>query len=144
WVCFVAVAAATVLPFVVADFWALKHWSFDLYMHYGPNTGTLSVSSYLARHFGIPPTKTLGTVFALCCALLAIWRAPRTRYAFALVGTLLVFGFFLFNIWMCMNNYFFVAGLALVAAAASMGTRERVEANGALPIAVNRSVAQLG
>jgi hypothetical protein len=120
WSGLVAVAAATVLPFVLADFFALKHWLFDMHANHPPETDTMSFMSFLSRHFGVVPRAWPGVVLAASCALLAVWRAPRTRYAFSMASTLAVLVFFFFNILMCMNYYFFIAGLALLAAATSI------------------------
>jgi hypothetical protein len=114
-----AVAAATVLPFAVANFPALKYWLFDFHATHPPETDTMSFMSFLNRHFGVVPRAAPGLVLAASCTLLALWRAPRTRYAFGLASTLAVLLFFFFNILMCMNYYFFIAGLALLGAASA-------------------------
>jgi len=119
WAVFLGTAAATVVPFVMADVVAMKYWMFDGFAKYPPNTKTLSGMSFLSRHFGLPPKGTAGVLLAAAISVLAAWRAPRTRYAFALSATLAVFCFFFFNIWMCINNYYWVAGFAGLAAAAN-------------------------
>jgi hypothetical protein len=87
----------------------------------------LSALNFVYRHFGVIPKSTIGLVLAAITSAVAAWRAPKTGHAFALAATVAIFAFFFFNIWMCMNNYFFVAGGALLAAALSMGdSREAV------------------
>jgi hypothetical protein len=121
WVVVFAAAAAPLVPFALWDFHALKYWTVDHFLGYAPRPEALSPMSWLSRHFGIsqgqmPP----GLFIAAFCSIAGAWRAPRTRYAFALVATLACFSFYLFNRFMCMNYYFFAAGLASLAAAASM------------------------
>jgi hypothetical protein len=120
WVTCLAVAAATLVPFLVADFSSLKGSIFDRYLTYAPRTDGLSAMIFLHKHFGVTPRSTPGLLFAAATIVLAVWRAPRTRYAFALASTLAICLFFFFNIWMFVNNYFFIAGLGLLTAATAL------------------------
>jgi hypothetical protein len=117
-------AAAALAPFVLWDFRALKYWTVDHFLGYPPRPEALSPMTWLNRHFGIRQGSTPpGFILAAITSVAAAWRAPRTRYAFALSATLACFSFYLFNRFMCMNYYFFSTGLACVAAAASVGDR---------------------
>ena len=120
-VVFVA-AAATLAPFVLWDFRALKYWTVDHFLGYPPRPEALSPMTWLNRHFGFTQGSTPpGFLLAAITSLAAAWRAPRTRYAFALAATLACFSFYLFNRFMCMNYYFFAAGLGSLAAATAVG-----------------------
>ena len=128
WAAFLGTAAATVAPFILADFAAFKHWLFDFYVQYTPRHDALSLSNFFQRHLGTTPHSSPGLFLAALCTALALWRAPRTRYAFALSATLALYAFFLFNIWMFINAYFFCAGFSVIAAAAdaaSSGSKTR-------------------
>lgn len=119
WSAFLGAAAATVVPFAWADFGAMNRWMIGTYVHHSaPRTDALSLSNFFLRHFGMMPRSTPGLVIAAASALLAWWRAPRTRYAFALTATLAFTAFFIVNIWMFINAYFFVMAFALLAASA--------------------------
>lgn len=129
WALFLGVAVATALPFLLLDFFAMKRWLVDMYVKYPPKTGTLSAANFFYRHFGLTPRSTPGLLFAAITSVIAAKYAPRTRYAFALSATLVIFLFYFFNIWMCMNYYYFIAGAMLNAAAFTLG--EGRQANGA-------------
>lgn len=122
WVVVFAAGAAALAPFVLWDFHALKYWTVDHFLGYPPRPEALSPMTWLSRHFGIRQGSTPpGFILAAVTSVAAAWRAPRTRYAFALAATLACFSFYLFNRFMCMNYYFFATGLAALAAAASVG-----------------------
>ncbi|MDP9036097.1 MAG: hypothetical protein M3O50_14950 [Myxococcota bacterium] len=121
WVLAFGTAAATIVPFAVWDFHALKYWTFDKFFGYAPKLAALSPMNWLTRHLGIAQGKAPpGALLAAVSSVAGAWRAPRTRYALAVVAALSFFSFYLFNRFTWMNYYFFVAGVALLAAAASL------------------------
>jgi hypothetical protein len=122
WLVVFAAGAAALAPFVIWDFHGLKYWTVDHFLGYPPRPEALSPMAWLTRHFGVVQGKTPpGFILAAAASCAAAWRAPRTRYAFAVAATVACFCFYLFNRFMCMNYYFFVTGLSALAAAASVG-----------------------
>ncbi|MDP9150824.1 MAG: hypothetical protein M3O36_12910 [Myxococcota bacterium] len=131
WALALGTAAATMVPFALWDFHALKYWTFDKFFGYGPRWSALSPMNWLTRHFGISQGKAPpGILLAALWSLAGAWRAPRTRYAFAVVAALSCFSFYLFNRFTWMNYYFFVAGVASLAAAASLAEPFQPRATG--------------
>jgi hypothetical protein len=123
WVTFLATAAVLIAPFAVWDIHSLKRSVFDLYGVLPGRADALTPTNWLFRHFGMPPREAPGVVLAAVTAAIAIWRAPRTRHAFALSVALAFFAFYLFNRWTFLNYYFFLTGLAALAAAVAVGER---------------------
>lgn len=124
WATMAAVGAVIVVPFAAWDFRALLHANVQYHAHLPPRFDGLTPMNFLYRHFGVTPRSAPGFLLATATTVAAFARAPRTATSFALSATLAFLVFFVFNKWAFMNYYFFLAGLAALAAATAV-SRDR-------------------
>ncbi|MEO6575290.1 MAG: hypothetical protein ABIP89_15700, partial [Polyangiaceae bacterium] len=120
WIAFLAFAVAPELPFVLWNFRALKYANFDFLVGQPPRLDALTPINWLYRHFAIAPSGLPGTLLGASAVGASLLRLKRTAPLFVLAVTLSYFLFFVFNKWAFCNYYFFLAGLASLAAAASI------------------------
>lgn len=112
-----AVAAAIVLPFLIADPHAFKRGVYDVQSMLPAREDGLTFNNWAKRQFGHTFGGGAGFVLAAGAAAVAAIRLPRTPAAFALASTVTYLVFSAFNKWAFCNYYFFVAGLAALWAA---------------------------
>jgi len=131
WAVFLGTAAIMVVPLALWDFAAFNRMVILLQGQLPPRADGLNPMNWLYRHFGLVPRGVTGISLAAVTSGLAAWRAPRTRHAFALSTAVVFFGFYVFNKWTFMNYYFFLTGVASLAAAVAIGQRfERSSSKG--------------
>ncbi len=120
WIAFVGFAAAPELPFAMWNFRALKYANFDFLVGQPPRLDALTPINWLYRHFAIPPSGLPGTLLGASVVGVSMLRLKRTAPLFVLAVTFSYFLFFVFNKWAFCNYYFFLAGVASLAAAAAL------------------------
>lgn len=119
-----AVAAATVLPFLLADPAALKLCLFDYQRLLPPRKDGLVFGRWAGEFFHRPmPGALPAFVLAGSVVAAALARLPRSPAALGLAAAAAYLVFSAFNKWAFTNYYFFVAGLGALWAA----TAARVE-----------------
>ncbi|HWL86371.1 MAG TPA: hypothetical protein VNO21_11245, partial [Polyangiaceae bacterium] len=124
WFVFLAMAMFTLAPFAGWDPRATLRLVSDLYGgHAQMDLDGLTPTSWFYQRFGLEPRGAPGLLAAAIVSLLAAWRAPRTRYAFALSVTLVSFAFCVFGRSMFVGSYFFLTALAALTAAVAVGER---------------------
>ncbi len=119
WVAFLGFAVAPELPFLLWNFRALKYANFDFLVGQPPRLDALTPINFLYRHFGIRPSGLPGTLLGASAVGASLLRLKRTAPLFVLAVTLAYFLFFVFNKWAFCNYYFFLAGVASLAAGAA-------------------------
>lgn len=120
WAWMLGTAAATLLPFAIWDFRALKYWLLDYFVTYPARPESLTPQNWLYKHYGHTPSSLPGFALAALTAALAWRKLPRTRAAFALAAATTFAMFYVWNRFMFVNYYFFVATLLSLAAATSL------------------------
>ncbi len=124
WIGAVVAGAAAAIPFALWDFAALRHAVIDFELSLPPRADALTINAWAANvaHIAIP--GAVGTVLAAVLTGVGTW-ALRRRGVFGLgiaSATIYLF-FFAFNKWAFANYYFFVLGLAALAASTSFYAR---------------------
>ncbi|WP_394824005.1 glycosyltransferase 87 family protein [Pendulispora albinea] len=123
WGIFLGTAAILIVPLALWNYPAFHHMVVLLQGQLPPRPDGLTPMNWLYRHFGIVPRGGTGILLAVVTSAMAAWRAPRSRRAFALSAATVFFGFYVFNKWTFLNYYFFLTGLAALAAAVTAGER---------------------
>jgi hypothetical protein len=138
WLAMLAALALGVAPFAIANFGALKHDTFDFLVALAPRSDALCLAVWYKSAFGRPfPTATSTVLAATVVAATALYArslrigASGGRYPvaegaalFGRAAALTYFAFFFFAKWAFANYYFLVSGLAALAAATSLRSRD--------------------
>lgn len=142
WVAMIATWGVLVVPFVVADFHALKHATYDALIALPGRSDALSATVWFQRTLGWAlPTGAVASFFAAAAvgASAMITRALARRgndgiheraSLFVRATAVTYLAFFLFSKIAFANYYFLIAGLAALAAATCL--HERSAGDGAL------------
>lgn len=131
WIALFGTALLLAAPMVLWDVGAFKHAVVDLYGALPGRSDALTPANWLHHHLGWAPRESAGVLLAALATAFAIWRAPRTRHAFTVAASLAFFAYYAFNRWTFLNYYFFLTGLASLAAAVIVGDRWDERADGA-------------
>jgi hypothetical protein len=133
WIVAGATCTVLVAPFVIGDIGALKHAVFDFPRMLPPRDDALGAAVWFKHTFGWTLPVGLAFVTAAAVAGVAVVRArslspsgqaEQRALLFSCAATLAYFSFFFFNKWAFANYYFFVAGLAALAAATALHEHE--------------------
>jgi hypothetical protein len=117
----IGVAAALTLPYVVWDAKALKYALFDFQALLPPRPDGLTFRNWVQRKFAFEAPSSIAFLGAAGVTAVACWRLRARGVAFMPAAAALAYVvFFAFNKWAFANYYFLVAGLAAIAAAASL------------------------
>ena len=139
WAVTVATAVVPLGFFAVADYAAFKHAVIDYQIGLPPRDDALCMAVWFKSTFGVPWPSVVATAGGAAVVGTALVRArsflpgganaTQERGAlFAYAAALAYFTFFFFNKWAFANYYFFVAGLAALAAATSLAARREATA----------------
>ncbi|WP_394832189.1 hypothetical protein LVJ94_37310 [Pendulispora rubella] len=124
WLAFVAAAALTAMPFAIWDYRSALRVVLDLYGGHPQSTiDGLTPTNWFFRRYGIVPRAAPGLLSAAIVSAIAAWRAPRTRYAFALSAMIVFFVFCVLGRPMFVGSYFFLTAMASLTAAVAVGER---------------------
>lgn len=117
WLITVAMGAASVLPFALWDFRALKHANFDFVNALPARGDALTLTNWVWRKYAVALSPRWAFPATAVVAGLSLWklRGSTARFGVALVFTYSVF--FVINKWAFANYYFLLLGLAALAAA---------------------------
>jgi len=124
WLTFVVAAAISAAPFAIWDYRSALAVVLDLYGGHPESTiDGLTPTNWFFHRYGITPRAAPGLLSAAIVSALAAWRAPRTRYAFALSAMMAFFVFCILGRPMFVGSYFFLTALASLTASVAVGER---------------------
>jgi hypothetical protein len=117
WLITSAVAIALPLPFILADFQALKYANFDYLNALPARPDALTFTNWFARKYGTEIPGNIAFLLAAAVAGVSIWklRGSTARFGLGLLATYVTF--FVFNRWAFANYYFLLCSLSALAAA---------------------------
>jgi len=117
WLITVAIGTASVLPFALWDFGALKHAIFDFFSELPPRRDALTLTNWVSFNFAVDLSPRWAFLVAAGVVGLSVWklRGSIARFGVAVVLTYSVF--FVINKWAFANYYFLLMALAALAAA---------------------------
>jgi hypothetical protein len=124
-----AVAVATVAPFLAWHPAAVLRSLGETHVHLPLHPGGLTFNNWLLRRFGWGPSGWIAFLLAAAVVAVALGRLRRSLLAVGLASAFAYLVFFAFNRWAFANYYFFVSGLAALAAACA----GRVDAGATAP-----------
>lgn len=116
WFITAAMGAASVLPFALWDFEALKHATFDFFSALPPRRDALTLSNWALYKFGVDFSARWAFLGAAAVAGLSAWRLRGSIARFGVAVVLTYSVFFAINKWAFANYYFLLMALATLAA----------------------------
>jgi hypothetical protein len=112
-----AIAGATALPFMIANFHAMKYALFDFQNLLPPRKDGLTLHTAVADIFGVDLPGAIAFLFAAAACGISAWRLRGRLGEFAPATAFTLLVFFFFNKWAFANYYFLTLGIASLAAA---------------------------
>lgn len=126
----VAVAVATVVPFLVWDFGAFVYSTVTVHLLQPFRPDSLSIPAVIYRAGGPELPAILSFAVAGVAMAFVLWKAPRTPAGFCIGMAVVLLAFFLFSKQAFMHYYFLVLAILACAVAASDLGPEAVPASG--------------
>jgi hypothetical protein len=121
WIALGATMAALVAPFVLWDFRALKNATTGVHFALSPRRDALAFMAWwYLKYQHWRSTAWLAWTSALAVVGLSGWKLRRSLPGFGLAATAIYFLFFFFQKWAFANYWYFVDGLAALAAALAL------------------------